>query len=54
MSCSFQRVRQWLEKDEGVFGVNNAGDITLLKPLDYEARDIYVFRVHATDGRVVS
>ncbi|KAK6633404.1 hypothetical protein RUM44_004006 [Polyplax serrata] len=47
-----RRVRQWLEKDEGVFGVNNAGDITLLKPLDYEARDIYVFRVHATDGRV--
>lgn len=49
-----QRVKYWLDKEEGVFGVTGTGDIVLLKPLDYETRDVYVFRVHVTDGRVVS
>lgn len=37
-----------------MFGATSTGDIILLKPLDYEIRDVYVFRVHVTDGRVVS
>ncbi|KAL0281542.1 UNVERIFIED_CONTAM: hypothetical protein PYX00_002495 [Menopon gallinae] len=47
-----RRVKYWLDKEEGVFGVTGTGDIILLKPLDYETRDVYVFRVHVTDGRV--
>lgn len=37
-----------------MFGATSTGDIILLQPLDYEVRDVYVFRVHVTDGRVVS
>lgn len=30
------------------------GDIILLQPLDFETEDLYLFHVHATDGRMVS
>ncbi|KAF4533030.1 hypothetical protein B566_EDAN000722 [Ephemera danica] len=34
----------------GNFAVSPTGDVTLLKPLDYELRQKYQFYVHATDG----
>lgn len=38
----------------GRFGVTGHGDIILLQALDYESEDLYLFHVHATDGRMVS
>jgi hypothetical protein len=37
----------------GNFGVSPNGDVTLLKPMDYELRQKYTFLVHATDGIMV-
>ncbi|XP_065333277.1 cadherin EGF LAG seven-pass G-type receptor 1 isoform X1 [Cloeon dipterum] len=48
-----KKVRLWVEergKSVGNFDVSANGDVTLLKPLDYELRQKYTFLVHATDG----
>jgi len=37
----------------GNFGVSPNGDVTLLKPMDFELRQKYTFLVHATDGIMV-
>ncbi|XP_034231706.1 protocadherin-like wing polarity protein stan [Thrips palmi] len=49
-----KRLRFWLEQREvsGRFGVTGHGDIILLQALDYETEDLYLFHVHATDGRM--
>jgi len=49
-------VRLWVEErgeKVGNFGVSPNGDVTLLKPMDYELRQKYTFLVHATDGIMV-
>lgn len=49
-------MRLWVEErgeKVGNFGVSPNGDVTLLKPMDYELRQKYTFLVHATDGIMV-
>uniref|UniRef100_A0A1B6C9V6 Cadherin domain-containing protein n=1 Tax=Clastoptera arizonana TaxID=38151 RepID=A0A1B6C9V6_9HEMI len=45
-----RHLRFWLDNHTDTFKVTSVGDIILLKNLDFETQDNYIFQVYATDG----